>query len=153
MESVHPLLVHFPIALILAAWLMDLLGIAARRPLFRRVSTFNLGLGVAGAAAAILSGLKASEIAKHSFEIHEVMELHQKMGIIVGIWAGILFLWRLLKPEPLAVVTALRFALFTLLVGALAFGSHLGGRLVYEFGVGGTFGKTSTVIHVAPHTH
>ncbi len=141
MESVHPLLVHFPIALLLTAALLELAALAWPRPALHEISLWNLALGTAGAAAAVLSGLQAEAVAKHSFEIWQVMQLHKRLGILTLIVGLGVVAWRvahrdhLRRRERLLTVAAM-----LLMCGALAWGAHLGGRLVYEFGVGGTFG-------------
>ena len=38
-------------------------------------------------------------------------------------------------------------------VGTLSIGAHLGGRLVYEFGVGGAYGRSAGGIGVSGHNH
>ena len=143
MESVHPLVVHFPIALVLSAFLVDVLALILKRPHLHRVALWNLCLGTAGAAAAVWTGLQAHDVAKHSFEIWEVMELHEKLGIttlILGLMACGLRLgmrdrlgWRL---------RVFAMLLMLAMVSTLAYGAFLGGRLVFEFGVGGQFGAT-----------
>ena len=153
MESVHPLVVHFPIALLLTAFLLDGLGMIFRRPGLHRVALWNLCLGTVGAVAAVLTGLEASEIAKHTFEIHRVMERHEQLGIATAISAGILTIARLLLRDRLN--AWLRGASQIILAGiviTLAYGAHLGGRLVYEFGVGGRFGAPEAPTD-APHSH
>ena len=141
MESVHPLIVHFPIALLLTAVLLELAALLCKRPGLHRVALWNLALGTLAAAAAVWSGLRAEDIAKHSFEIHEVMELHEKLGITTLSMAGFVTLWRLIRRDALRPwERAITMALLLALVGALTYGAHLGGRLVYEFGVGGRFG-------------
>ena len=85
--------------------------------------------------------LEAEEVAKHSFEIHKVMELHEKLGIatlILGLMACGLRLgmrdklgWRL---------RAFAMVLMAAMISTVSFGAYLGGRLVFEFGVGGAFG-------------
>ena len=69
MESVHPLVVHFPIALLLTAVALDLLAVALKRPGWHRIALWNLAMGTAGAGLAVWSGLRASEVAKHTFDI------------------------------------------------------------------------------------
>lgn len=53
----HPMLVHFPIALLLASVLFDLLGVLRRDERFHHAGYFCLVLGVAGAFLAVASGL------------------------------------------------------------------------------------------------
>jgi len=153
MESVHPAIVHFPIALLLTALALDSLALLVKRPVLHRVALWNLGLGTLGAGVAVLTGYQAAEIAKHTFEIHQVMELHRKLGIATLTLGGLIVVWRLWRRDQLGI----RARLFTLLVmlvmaGTLSYGAHLGGRLVYEFGVGGPFGTTEPV-SVDDHHH
>jgi len=152
MESAHPLVVHFPIALLSAAVLLDLLALALKRPAWHRVALWNLCLGTVGAAAAVLTGLRAAEVAKHTFAIHQVMELHQKLGITTLIIGSVVAVWRLAARDRLGPPSrTLSMLLMAAMVGTLASGAHLGGRLVYEFGVGGAFGGAAH--HAAPDYH
>lgn len=143
MESAHPMVVHFPIALLVAALALDSLALALKRPQLHRVALWNLSLGTLGAGAAVWTGYQAAEIAKHSFEIHQVMELHRKLGIATLTLGLLTAAWRLWKRDQLG-RQARRLTIVALLgmLGTLAYGAHLGGRLVYEFGVGGSFGKS-----------
>ena len=141
MESVHPLVVHFPIALLMTALALDVLAITLKRPPLHRVALWNLALGALGAGAAVWSGLQAEGIAKHSFEIYQVMGVHEKLGITTLSLAGALAGWRLLARDRLSPrARLLALALMLALTGTLTYGAYLGGRLVYEFGVGGAFG-------------
>lgn len=143
MESFHPLVVHFPIALLLTALGIDLAAIVSRRPALHRIALWNLGLGTLGAGAAVLSGLKAEGIAKHSFEIWRVMERHQQLGIATAILSLLVLGWRLVTRDQLTRSARLAMLAAMLAMGiTLSVGAHLGGRLVYEFGVGGSFGAS-----------
>jgi len=147
MESAHPLVVHFPIALLLAAALVDLLAIGLKRPAWHRVALWNLCLGTVGAAAAVLTGLRAAEVAKHTFAIHQVMELHRKLGLTTLLIGSAVAVWRLVARDRLGPRSrTLAMLLMAAMVGTLAYGAHLGGRLVYEFGVGGAFGAPGVVL-------
>ncbi|MBI3324292.1 MAG: DUF2231 domain-containing protein [Candidatus Omnitrophica bacterium] len=141
MQSAHPMVVHFPIALLSVAALLDLLALALKRPGIHRVALWNLTLGTLAAACAVLSGLRAESVAKHSFEIEKVMALHERLGITTLILSLMASAWRLAHRDRLSPRARMLTTLVGLLaVGSLAFGAHLGGRLVYEFGVGGSFG-------------
>ena len=155
MESVHPLVVHFPIALLMTALRLDGLALALKRPGLHRVALWNLSLGTIGAGVAVRTGLWAAEIAKHTFEIHQVMELHRKLGIATLVLGIVVVAWRLWKRDQLGLRARLAtLVLMLAIAGTLGYGAHLGGRLVYEFGVGGSFGKTlpsSTDAHHHEH--
>jgi uncharacterized membrane protein len=54
---IHPLVVHFPIGLLLTSTLFDVLGWRRRETaLFREMAFWLVGLGLVGAAASILFG-------------------------------------------------------------------------------------------------
>src|SRR3989338_5949977 len=101
MQSVHPLIVHFPIALIVTGVVIDALALACRHPAWHRIALWNLTLGTLGAGVAVATGLQASQVAKHSFEIWEVMELHERLGITTLILGLMTVAWRLAKRDQL----------------------------------------------------
>lgn len=153
MEHLHPMVVHFPLALLVTAWALDTIGLIWRREAFRRAAWWNLALGAAGAAAAALTGRAAAATAKHSHEIHQVMTQHERLGYVVICLAGAVVSWRLAtRSSSRRRDRWIGWALMGLLVGALAAGAHLGGRLVYEYGVGGSYGRASGGIEVV-HEH
>jgi len=147
MESAHPLVVHFPIALLLSALLIETLALLMKRPAWHRVSLWNLCLGILAAAVAVLTGRQAMAVAKHSLQIYQVMSLHRNLGYGVVVLALGVAGWRLMGWDQLK--RSARWAAWALLAvacGMMAFGAHLGGRLVYEFGVGGSYGRSSGIV-------
>jgi len=52
----HPLVVHFPVALWLTSFLFDLVYAGTSQPFFAVASRYLIGLGILGAAAAIVTG-------------------------------------------------------------------------------------------------
>jgi uncharacterized membrane protein len=142
-ESAHPLVVHFPIALLLTAVMVDVAALALKRAGLHHIALWNLTLGTLGAALAVLTGLHAESVARHSFDIWQVMALHKRLGIATLVLGLMAASWRLAKRDcltPRGRVATLLLA--AVMVGTLAWGAHLGGRLVYEFGVGGAFGRS-----------
>lgn len=137
MQSVHPLLVHFPIGLLIASLVFECLAWGFRIETWRLTARWCLVAGTLGAASAVVSGLRAEAVARHTFEIHQVMEKHKQFGIAVLAGSILLSIWGLVdlkRPIPfprVAYVIILFFVVITLSLGA-----HLGGRLVYEFDVG-----------------
>lgn len=153
MESAHPLLVHFPIALLMTALLLDGLAVVLKRSGLHRVALCNLSLGTLGSVAAVWTGYRAAEIGRHSFEIHQVMELHRKLGIATLVIGILVVAWRLWKRDQIGAKSrALMLAVMLAMMGTLGYGAHLGGRLVYEFGVGGRFGSPEPHADTA-HSH
>ncbi len=145
MESVHPLIVHFPIALILTALVLDLLAVSLNKPHLHRIALWNLSLGTLGAGVAVLTGLQAAEVAKHSFEIWQVMEWHERLGITTLILGLMVVAWRWWKRDQFSRrARLLVLAVMMVMASTLGLGGYLGGRMVYEFGVGGSFGRQAT---------
>lgn len=141
MQTMHPLFVHFPIALILSALALDLLALALKRPAIHRIALWNLSLGALAAGAAVITGRIAEESAKRSFEIERVLERHERLAYVTLILALLISGWRLLKRDQLTPRLRLLTILGMLaLAASLGAGAFLGGRMVYEFGVGGSFG-------------
>lgn len=146
MENVHPIAVHFPIALLTTAFVLETLALAFRRPEWGRVALWMMGAGTLAATAAVITGRMAAAAAKHSMEIHEVMKAHQAAGYVALSLAVASAGWRVALRGRLTGWR--RWVAWGLLGGAcaaLAAGAHLGGRLVYEFGVGGSYGRQSGI--------
>jgi len=142
MESIHPLIVHFPIALLLTAVVLDVGALIFKRPGWQRIALWNLSLGTLAAGAAVLSGLQAEDVAKHSFEIWKIMQLHKRLGIITLILGIMATALRLKTRDQLTPIARLgTIGLMLAMAGTLCWGGYLGGRMVFEFGVGGTLGK------------
>ena len=149
MENIHPLFVHFPIALLMTALVHEVLGVVVRSESCRRAALWNLALGVAGALGAVVTGRLAEETAKHSFEIHQVMEQHERAGYLVLCLSATALAWRVVKRgrQP-AWAQWVGVALLAAACAVLVSGAHLGGRLVYEYGVGGSYGRAAGEIEV-----
>lgn len=149
-EGMHPLVVHFPIALLLFAAVFVVLGIIVpKRGWWFSVSALILLIGgTAGAFVAVSTGKAARDVVEEGpDEMFEVLQQHEDMveqarNVFVAltiIYAAIVFLpvvarslqsWKFRMPANLVFLAALMGA--NLL---LANGAHLGGRLVHQYGV------------------
>src|SRR5579862_5854562 len=85
MGRVHPLLVHFPIALILIAAVAELVAIATRMPQWRVVAVANIQAGAAFAIGSAVAGwlLASSRIVEAS----PSLEWHRWSGVSTAIVA------------------------------------------------------------------
>jgi uncharacterized membrane protein len=84
MLNYHPLFVHFPIALWLAALLYEVLSMWRARDDWHRTAIRLLFLGTLGAAAAIISGLVAQSSVPEAGAVHDVLEFHETFMIIAS---------------------------------------------------------------------
>lgn len=137
MHPIHPMLVHFPIALLSVSVLCDFVAVRWHPQDCRTAGSFTLLLGLAGAAASVISGHFAEEAVEHSGVPEQVLEIHEKLGFAVfWLFAGLLGLRVLerlgwIKERPFL---TLGFGLVGTVVLFVA--SYYGGSLVYDYGAG-----------------
>jgi uncharacterized membrane protein len=136
MANVHPLLVHFPIALLTAFLVVELLVVIFKREDLENVASWMLYLGTLGAMATVAAGWLAAQSIPHGSAVHDVMETHETLGFSVLALAVALSLWRLLAGSPVSVMgRALHLFLAFVMIGLLTAGADLGGLMVYKYGV------------------
>lgn len=139
MQNLHPLFVHYPVALLLLVPLVDLIGIIRREEWYHRASLLVLFLGVLGAVAAVMTGLLAEESVPHASEAaHELLETHEALALTtLGVAVAIL-LWRVgvRRRQARGTLLAILAAEIILLGGLVAATGYFGGELVFEHGVG-----------------
>lgn len=136
LDTIHSAIVHFPIALLMVSLLFELLARAWKSRELSRVAVWNLGVGALGAVVAAATGLVNSNMVHHTEAGHELMALHQKLGLLVATGALILLTIRLARNDTwLGKLKRLYLLLFLVLVGTLAYTGHIGSRMVYDEGV------------------
>ncbi|MFQ5585347.1 MAG: DUF2231 domain-containing protein [Thermodesulfobacteriota bacterium] len=136
MTNIHPMVVHFPIALLNAFLVMELLGFLLKRENFRSAATWMLYLGTVGAAGAVVAGLWAATTVSHAHEAHAIMLRHRNIALVVFTLAIVLSVWRLLVHERFSLRGQLMHLLMAvIMVTLMAFGADLGGLMVYKYGV------------------
>lgn len=139
MHPIHPMLVHFPIALLSAAVFFDLLGSKWRPEDCRVASLYTLVLGFAGAGVSVISGGMAEDAAEHSGVPEQAIELHEVLGFATfWIFAGLaglrLAAWFGWIRDQRMVSLLLGIAGVVVMLVA----SYYGGSLVYDYGAGVT---------------
>lgn len=136
-SNVHPMIVHFPIALLIAFFALEVAGALLRRPALKAIAGGMLYLGAALAVVTAGAGLIAESTVPHGQEVHEIMEWHKRIGLTVTALALTLATWRAFAgPLRSVMARALYFFLAGLMVVLLCFGADLGGLMVYQYGVG-----------------
>ena len=150
--TIHPMIVHFPIALayltVLAEVLLWLAPPDSRRFL-TRAAFWSLTLECIAIIAAMAAGVVSEQSAHFTPATSAILAQHQHFAILTGLCAGIAWLGRVVSPFPRSersewsilgtghgrpnVVTTL------FVVGAAVFitiTGSLGGSMVYDHGVG-----------------
>lgn len=135
----HPRFVHFPVAFLLAGSLAILAYLLGwRRSGLSALGWAMLCLGWLSLFAAILSGLVDQNRAPQDEAIIAVLNPHIAAGFGLVIIYGLLLYERLRNPEALNDKTP-RWRLLLLLIPGIVLvlvEGWLGGRLVYQLGVG-----------------
>ncbi|MGZ4999539.1 MAG: DUF2231 domain-containing protein [Methylomonas sp.] len=157
MENIHPLFVHFPIALLTVFFLVDLEGSLAKKSDWRQVAGWFLYGGTVFAGLAVLAGLAAASTVMHGEDVHEIMETHEHYGISIFTLATVLSGWRLIgivnKGALQGVLNGLYLACAAVLCVLLVFGADFGGLMVYKYGVGVEAARSAIAKRLAEHPH
>ena len=144
LEQFHPMILHFPIVLIVVLATIDLIAVARGLPLGGRdtyasmAAAFAVAAGLSAVLTAML-GDAALDIAQTRGFSPDLFETHEGLGwttaIVFGLWGAIrAALWwkrTALEGGRKTAVAAVDVALVLLVVTA----AYFGGQLVYEHGV------------------
>lgn len=147
-DGLHPLIIHFPVALLLVAPLFVVLGLY-RPPQWRLFSVAALilmVLGTAGAYLAVETGEAAAGLVDRTPQLTTAIQEHQAMAedtrqvftFLSVFFALLLAAPRFIKALPPRRLAALYIFFLVLYLASclvLARTAHLGGRLVHHFGV------------------
>ncbi len=154
MSNIHPLLVHFPIALLTLFFIVDVMGTLASKPQWRQTASFLLYTGTLAATFTVLAGFAAADSVAHGENVHEIMERHEHLGISILSLAAGLSAWRLKRHGVLVGAGNVLFLLLSaLLCLILAFGADLGGLMVYQYGVAVKPGAAAANVGEAGQSH
>lgn len=148
-DGLHPLIVHFPIGLLLVAPLFLAIG-AIGGPRWGRnflwTALILMVLGTTALFVSVESGEAAGKLAERSAEINPILEHHEQLAertrltfsILTGVFALLMLATLLPKLRSRLLMTVAPLALLLFYgFGALLLSdtAHNGGRLVHEFGV------------------
>jgi uncharacterized membrane protein len=151
LDGFHPLVVHFPIGVLLAAPLLVVLGLIVRKHKqgFLLSALAMMVVGTAFAWFAVASGEAAEELVDQSQNpaLASVLAEHGELGetarniftILTVLLAAIIFapvvIRKPIRPAILLGATIVFLVLYAAGALVLANAGHAGGRLVHEFGV------------------
>jgi uncharacterized membrane protein len=132
----HPMLVHFPIALIFASVALDWVSYWLRLTNLTRAGFYLLFLGAAGAGGSALSG---PDHATGDASVTNLLVLHQSFALATVALAVGLFLVRFFAVDGIGGRWALVYLAVTLaLLATLSLTGYYGGELTYHHAVGVT---------------
>ncbi|HLZ42175.1 MAG TPA: DUF2231 domain-containing protein [Candidatus Sulfotelmatobacter sp.] len=149
-DAWHPMIIHFPIALLLIAPVFILLGALLApgrgRPYLMAAMALLL-LGTAGTFVAVETGEAAAQIADRAPGVEQVIETHESLAertravfsvlsvIFLALLAGPQFLNRTDSRLTTTILPLAFLILYSAGILLLVNTAHNGGRLVHEYGV------------------
>ena len=138
LQNVHPLVVHFPLALLPAAALLYLLALFTGRESLAWTGLWLLTLGTLGGGVAAATGLYAMDGVMVDPSVHEqLLDVHQDWMLATTALAVTLTAWALVaRPMPKRGRVLFAAGLLALLA-VMTKGADYGGRLVYDYNAGG----------------
>jgi uncharacterized membrane protein len=94
MDTIHPIVVHFVIAMGLVSFLFDLIGLVFRRPQLFEVSFWNLLFATAAIFVAIIFGQVEAGLANPYGASRDILNLHSTIGWSLAAVLSLMSGWR-----------------------------------------------------------
>ncbi len=135
-DTLHPIVVHFVIAMALFAFVCDVIGKVTKNPRYFEVSWWNMCFSTVSIFIAVIFGQVEAGLAEPYGRAESVLNLHTILGwSLSGLIAAITG-WRyiLRNNDPKSLPTAYLGA-GVLLTGLVLFQTYLGDKLVWIYGL------------------
>lgn len=126
----HPAIVHFPIALFIAGWLLDAIGFLRKDKNLLIAGWFNLALAAASSLAAVASGLAA--LIFMGMSLQGTVLTHMLLALLTTVMMWAMFGLRAYRHEKMtAPARVAYYVLAVVTLVTISYVGHLGGQLVY----------------------
>lgn len=132
LQQMHPAFVHLPITLLPLTVGADFLGCLTGKDSLHGIGRKTIKLAAVGALAAAATGLIAGEEVNVKGETQDMLMTHRNLNFVATVVVTSMAVWRSKHERPSAAYLGAGFAG----LGVLTYTAYLGGKLVYESGVG-----------------
>jgi uncharacterized membrane protein len=134
-KLLHPLVVHFGLALVIVSVLLDLGAWIARKPALHATAAVNLLIGAIAVIAAVATGMMAEVQLTISHEVHQVLDTHKLLAFCALAGVVVLTGWRLRLGGRFPHRGAVMYLALGLLTATLtAAAGHRGAEMVFVHG-------------------
>ena len=138
LDEIHPLIIHFPIALLSVGFLCDLLSYVLQNKSLAHAGWWNFIFGVVSSVCALITGLITDLSSKPSLvdEPFPVYENHASLQIFVVCIFLALMIWRINLRGSLPANSrnaVIYLGVLGVAVAILFYGSHLGAVVAGRF--------------------
>jgi uncharacterized membrane protein len=133
-DHFHPMVVHFPIALILMAFVADTFSLVIKKePCLSKLGFYLQILGTLGAIAAVLTGeFFTKEVTGQGAELKESHELFAYITMYVLIAASLFRLFLVYSKRELSNLKWINYGLLLIAVITISISGFKGGSIVYD---------------------
>jgi uncharacterized membrane protein len=136
MDTIHPIVVHFVIAMSVIAVVFDLIGVLSRRPQLFEVSFWNLLFATVAIFVAIIFGQVEAGLANPYGGSREILNLHTTLGWALAGVLAVLTGWRYVirsrDPQRLPLAFLAAGGVLSVLVAVQV---TLGNQLIWTYGL------------------
>jgi uncharacterized membrane protein len=136
MDTIHPMVVHFVIAMVVVSAVFDLIGVLARRPQLFEVSFWNLLVATVAIFVAIIFGQVEAGLANPYGSARQILNLHTTLGWSMAGLLAVLTGWRYVirsrDPQRLPLAFLAAGGALSLLVAVQV---SLGNQLIWTYGL------------------
>lgn len=135
-DTIHPIVVHFVIAMVLFAFVCDLIGYFSQNTRLYEVSWWNMLFATISIFIAIIFGQTEAGLAQPYDAVKPVLNLHTLIGWSLSAILATITGWRfILRSRDPQKVPIGYLAVSVLLVGVVCFQVYLGDELVWVYGL------------------
>ncbi len=142
LTHLHPMIIHFPIALLFVGFLADAIGLTLKKDFFIKAGFYLLILGTLGVVAAYLSGNFAGEGVTEVGALKQALETHEDAATLtlwLMIGASLVRVAMVLLKKYAGIYRWVALLIFFLGVASIARTGFYGGELVYKHAAGVQF--------------
>jgi uncharacterized membrane protein len=136
LDVIHPIVVHFVIAMALISVVFDLIGVVTRRQNLFEVSFWNLLVATVAIFVAIIFGQVEAGLANPYGASRDILNIHSTIGWSLAGVLAVLTGWRYVVRQKDPTVLPGGFLVVDGLLAALVFTQvYLGDKLVWVYGL------------------
>jgi uncharacterized membrane protein len=136
LDVIHPIVVHFVIAMALISVVFDLIGVVTRRQNLFEVSFWNLLVATVAIFVAIIFGQVEAGLANPYGASRDILNIHSTIGWSLAGVLAVLTGWRYVVRQKDPTVLPSGFLVVDGLLAALVFTQvYLGDKLVWVYGL------------------
>jgi len=136
MDTIHPIVVHFVIAMALISFVFDLIGVVGRRPALFEASFWNLLFATGAIFVAIIFGQVEAGLASPYGAARNILDIHTTIGWslagVLSLLTGWRYVLRSRDPEALPLAFLGAGALVSALIVVQVV---LGDKLIWTYGL------------------